>query len=57
MSETTKIPAIQSAKSLLKYEIIFEFILSRVIWYYLLNTNNKVRKTLQSKKIPIDIAL
>lgn len=58
VSETTKIPAIQSeAKSLLEYEMTFEFILSTVIWYDLLNAINKVSKTLQNEKISIDFAL
>lgn len=35
----------------------FEFILSTVIWYDLLNANNKVSKTLQSEHIFIDFAL
>ncbi|KAF0701149.1 zinc finger MYM-type protein 1-like [Aphis craccivora] len=34
VSNTTKIPAIQSeAKSLLEYEMTYEFILSTVIWF------------------------
>jgi len=55
---TTKIKTIQSeSKSLLKYEINFEFILSTVIWYDLLNTINKVSKALQREHISIDFTL
>jgi len=55
---TTKIPAIQSeAKSLLECEMTFEFIVSTVIWYDLLNIINKVRKTLKSEHITIDFSL
>jgi len=58
VSNTTKIPAIQSeAKSLLEYEMTFEFILSTVIWFDLLNAINKVSKTLQREHISIDFAL
>lgn len=58
VSNTTKIPAIQSeAKSILEYEMTFEFILSTVIWYDLLNAINKVSKILQREDISIDFAL
>lgn len=56
--KTTKTSAIQSeANSLLEYEMIYEFILSTVIWYDLLNSINKVSKTLQNEQISIDFAL
>lgn len=58
VSNTTKIPEIQSeAKSLLEYEMTFEFISSTIIWYDLLNAINKVSKTLQREHIFIDFAL
>ena len=40
-----------------QHQITFEFILSTVIWYDLLNAINKVSKTLQSEKISINFAL
>ncbi|CAI6371563.1 unnamed protein product [Macrosiphum euphorbiae] len=58
VSNTTKIPAIQiEAKSLLEYEMTFEFILSTVIWFDVLKAISKVSKTLQREHISIDFAL
>lgn len=58
VSESTKIPAIKSeAISLAEDEMSYEFVLSSVIWYNLLNNINKVSKTLQNEKISIDFAV
>ncbi|XP_001943532.2 zinc finger MYM-type protein 1-like [Acyrthosiphon pisum] len=58
VSESTKIPAIKSeAISLAEHEMSYEFVLSSVIWYNLLNNINKVSKTLQNEKISIDFAV
>lgn len=58
ISETTKIPAIKSeAISLAEHEISYEFVLSSIIWFDLLNPVNKVSKTLQNEHISIDFAI
>jgi len=58
VSESTKIPAIKSeAISLAQHKMSYEFVLSSVIWYNLLNNFNKVSKTLQNEKISIDFAV
>ncbi|CAH9098796.1 unnamed protein product [Cuscuta europaea] len=57
MKTSNDVSTVSDAKSLSEYEMNFDFIVSMVIWYEVLNKVNKISKVLQQRDMNVGAAL
>ncbi|CAH9081169.1 unnamed protein product [Cuscuta europaea] len=57
MKSSNDASTVSDAKSLFEYEMNFDFIVSMVIWYEVLNKVNKISKLLQQRDMDVGVAL